>query len=192
MAWWACSNGVIPMKPSSLQLSSSSSFSSSPSSSLFSLLSSGTFWRDGKNRHVRNEGLWWPDSHGAARYCLWDKWSAMDIGGRVAFIYISHVITDHSWPMTQQWEDHHYCAALSVFSKQKQPILWFFFFFYRSQQGEWKPPDLSSNHFCLWGGWRSYKAGAAGWWQAAWTGWGVNQYWLQPWLVPLLLTAWVS
>lgn len=54
----------------------------------------------------------------------------MDNGGRVAFIYISHVITDHSWPMTQQWEDHHYCAALTVFSKQKQPILWVFFFFF--------------------------------------------------------------
>lgn len=44
MAWWACSSGVIPMKPSSLRPSSSSSFSFSSSSSLLTLLSSGMFW----------------------------------------------------------------------------------------------------------------------------------------------------
>lgn len=56
MAWWACSSGVIPMKPSSLFLSSSSSSSSSfsspslpLSSSSFILRSSshsGTLWQE--------------------------------------------------------------------------------------------------------------------------------------------------
>lgn len=60
MAWCACSSGVIPMKPSSLPLSSSSSFPS-PSrprlSSSFCLVSwshSGTLWR-GKETDTPSE-----------------------------------------------------------------------------------------------------------------------------------------